>query len=580
VPADNQGAAELWAVDGTGLVKRLAGGTAWANVTLDDAITGNYQHVNFVALNGKLYIAYDSAVNRLHVWDPADAKVRRVGVATGTNPPTSAVAGAGAVTDTRTYKVQWLVQAGGVTIRQSNLTPASTPALALAAQNATITRPATPATEGITHWRIFAASTDGSYRLIVDNIAIATTTGTDSFATLSGSPPSDAGAYTPPPSAKYLIADDTRVIMGGAWETTAGDAMVPSSRRVWWTSRLGSSDIGDDERISNTSLIKGYDDIEESVNGIGAPVQGSFYVFSYDGQWKFVPTGNVFAPYNRIRVTGGEGCIQHKTIVTAEDEDGDPALYWASKRGPVRTGKNGQQHLDLDVQDIWATVNLDAATIVAHAVYHGDPRQLWLWIAVSGGDFPTQRLCFDTRLGRPTGEGTNAGAVRNGWSWHTGAGLFSICSCLFSVTIGASMSRKLKPYSGRDTALSICDTADIADAGNGFIALIESRPYTPAGLGNLWGTNGDSVLVAGVSPTGSVQLSARVDETAWIVLPVTIVSFAAVSDLGNETRVFPKAALHIAQANSCRIRMFDVGVPAAQWNLDAFIMPVEIEGTR
>src|SRR5574343_1630376 len=39
VPSGDESAAELWAVDGTGLVKRCVAGV-WSNVTLDDAIAG------------------------------------------------------------------------------------------------------------------------------------------------------------------------------------------------------------------------------------------------------------------------------------------------------------------------------------------------------------------------------------------------------------------------------------------------------------------------------------------------------------------------------------------------------------
>lgn len=579
VPGDDQAAAEMWAFDGSGLVKRLTGGTAWANVTLDDAVSVTTREVNAIGLNKKFYLAYATGINRLHVWDPVDAKVRRVGVACGTNPPTSAVAGAGAVTDTRTYKVQFLVQIGGVTVRQSNLTPASTPALALAAQNATVTRPTTPATEGITHWRCFAAGMDGSYRLIVDNIAIATTTATDSTAVLSGSPPPDAGAYTPPPSAKYVVVDDTRVIMAGANETATGDAMLPTPFRIWWTSRLGSSDIGDDERISNTSLIKSYDDIEEAVTALSPPIQGSYYAFSYDGQWKFTGTGNVSAAYTKLKVTGGAGCIAHKTIVMAEDEDGDPALYWLSKRGPVRVGKSGQQYLDQDIADIWDTVNLDAA-IPSHAVYHADLRQIWFWIATGSNDYPNIKLVFDTRLGRLQSGPDSGTSVRNGWSQADGSQGSAYCSCMFSQTLAASMSRKLKPYSGVGdvTAIFVCDTTDKNDGGNGFVSYVESRPFAPWGLGNKGGILGDSVLVSSVAVASDIiAIVVIVDEGAWSTS--TSISITATSDAGLEVRVFPKVSPHVAQASSMRFKLFD-GSNNSQWNLSAFIVPVEYEGTR
>src|SRR5687767_3154190 len=55
-------AAELWGIDGaaTPIWKRLTGGTTWANVTVDDAVSSSPQHIVGVVLNGKYFLAYDS----------------------------------------------------------------------------------------------------------------------------------------------------------------------------------------------------------------------------------------------------------------------------------------------------------------------------------------------------------------------------------------------------------------------------------------------------------------------------------------------------------------------------------------
>lgn len=577
VPGNDLAAAEFWGVDGAGLVKRLVGSAAWADVTLDDAISADFGEVNAVTLNGKYYLAYNSAVNRMHVFDPADGKVRRSGVANGGTGPTTAILGAGAITDTRTYKVQFMVQSGGVSIRQSNLTAASG-AQAYAAQNGTITRPTTPSTEGITHWRVFAASTDGAYRLLVDNIAIGTTTATDNFAALTGDPPSDSGAYTPFPSARYLTADDTRLVGTGAWETAAGEGMVPTTRRVWWTSRLGSSDIGDDERVSNvTGGIKGYDDVEESTTGVSPTIQGSFIVYSYESQWKFVQTGDSDAPYQRFRVTGGEGCIQHKTIVTAVDEDGDPAVYWLSRNGPMRTGKNGQQYLNRDLADTWARVNLDATTTVAHAVYHSVLRQVWFWVAVDGANTPTLKLVFDTRLGRlVVGEG-----VRGGWSLHDGHSAKAYCSTMGASALAASMAKSLKPYIGYTTGEVVwrCDTTDGADNGNSFQSYVESRPFAPWGIGKIGGIKGEAVIIGNPTVAAIHVVVIRDEKAETIDSSIILVDY---SDGGLAVRVFPKIGLSIVEANSFRIRIGDDVDPPSlpQWNLDAFVMEPVAEGKR
>src|SRR5262245_14204534 len=73
VPGIDESAAELFAFDANSptLVKRLAGGTSWADVTLSDVIAASPLEIYGAVLNGKLFITYDSAVDRLHCYDPA-----------------------------------------------------------------------------------------------------------------------------------------------------------------------------------------------------------------------------------------------------------------------------------------------------------------------------------------------------------------------------------------------------------------------------------------------------------------------------------------------------------------------------
>src|SRR4029077_13568066 len=73
VPGAVETAAELWGIDGaaTPIVKRMAAGTSFANVTLAHAIQSKPQEVIATVLNGKLYLAYDSSVDRLHCYDPS-----------------------------------------------------------------------------------------------------------------------------------------------------------------------------------------------------------------------------------------------------------------------------------------------------------------------------------------------------------------------------------------------------------------------------------------------------------------------------------------------------------------------------
>lgn len=584
VPAADQTAAEFWAVDGTNAFHRLAGGVAWADPIVLDAITANPQEVNAVSFNGNLYFAYKNAHNRLHMWD--GLTLRRVGEDTASQVVTIVLAG-GAVTDTRKYRVAFTKQSGGVTITRGNLGLASA-SQGLVAQQATVTRPAAP-NEGETHWELYGASTTsvfGDYRLIATTV-IATTTAVDNAALPVTVAPAD-GANTPPPSARYLSADDARVIMGGAWEVAANaeNAMAPKNNRVWWTSILGASDVGDGERISNTGTINNYADIEEAITGISQPMQlvtaaasslerGAFYVFSYNGQWKFVSTGTANSPYLRFRVTGGGGCIQHKTIVTAEDANGNPAIYWLSPRGPMRITANGQEYLGEDINDIWQTVNLDATTMVGHAVFHADLHQVWFYIATGTSNTPNKRLVFDTRFG----QASESSGVRKGWALHEGESTKAYCSAMFSNVIGAAMSRLLKPHIGYTTSTVIakCDTTDADDMGIAFQAYLDSRSVAPWGLGKLGGMTKDAVLVAVAAAGVTVQLSIYRNEGQEVL--ASTADLTDKSDSGAADLVFPQfEGSRVSETCTFRCRIGDAVANTNTWNLSALVIPVEFEG--
>lgn len=581
VPGVDQTAAEGWGVDGVGLVKRLAAGTAWANVTLADAILDNFGEVNAVSFNGKLFFGYHSGQNRLHAWD--GSTIRRVGIAVAA-PPTAANLAGGFAT-IRWYKVRWIRQVAGVTVDVGELSSSIsiTPGLG----GARITQP-TPPGESETHWEVFASPTDSNYFSFVV-VAKATTTTDDvgnPATEYTGAAAPVTGSHLPPPSAKYLVTDDGRIIMAGCWETTGGE-VTASNTRIWWTSQLGSSNQGDDERINISTTISSFDDVEEAVTGLSKPIQGAFFAFSYDSQWKFVATGDVISPYQRFRVAGGQGCISHKSIIVASDDAGYPATYWLSSRGIERAGRSGNQYCGYDVGDIFtgtstaaARINLDATTL-PFAIYHKDIHQIWWYVAVDGSVTPNLRLVFDTALGKVV-DVFRQGAVRGGWAIHDGEAAKAYCGTMLSNTVGASMSRLLKPYIGYTTTTQVwkCDTSDPDDVGTGFQSYVESRPLAPWGLGRQGGMTQEPVLIGVVSKTSSIQLKVIVDEYAEVL--TSKASLAAVSDSLAETRVFVQFEdAKVASANSIRFRVGDPDVVSApQWILTALISPVEAQGDR
>lgn len=577
-PTSDPGAVELWATDfaGTPLTKRLAGGTSWANVTFVDAISARPQDICYQSFNQKMYAAFDSTVNRLHCYDPSDGSpsMRRVGFAKPA-APTTGVSG-GAVTDSRKYRVAWTKQSGGITIKRSNLSDASA-VVSPAAQTVTVTRPSLAA-EDETHWELYAYTLTNNYSVgyLIATTASGTATATDNNAVLSGSSPPDENANTPFPSVKFLVADDSRLVGAGGYETSAGDSIATRSNMVVWSPPLGASNIGDDERVSNTTDIKGYDFVDQAIMGISQPIQGTFRVFSLRAQWKYVATGVAEAPYTRFRVTGGSGCVDHASIVVAEDQNGDPSLYWASPKGPVRESQGGQQRMDHDIRDIWRTVNKDATGRIAHAVYHEDKSQIWFYIATGSSNYPDKKLCFDTRYGHPANDIVG---TRDGWTLHTGPSCSAYCSIMFSETIAASMSRTQKPYAGYTGSLALyrADTSATDDAGTAFQAYVETKPLAPWGLSSRGSEREEPTLIAVAGSGVTITLTVTPDEG----LIAAHASTVSLTPEASETAVFRKFDdCKFSVVHCVRLRLGDAAAVSNTWNLHALMAPFTVDGTQ
>lgn len=565
VPGSDETAAELWGVDGAALVKRLTGGTSWADITLADAIATNPQHVVGVSLNGKLFLFYDSTQDRPHVYDPAVSKVRRMGFVDPTTGPTVADGGGvGAYAATpRYYRIRWLQLNGTIVVRRSepsnsqSFTPDGSHA------NATVTRP-TAASEDETHWEVEASTDDTTYYRL-SQIVIGTTTYADTAApsTYSSNTVSDAiGTYTPPTSGKYGITDGNRLLFAGAWETGGKNS------RIWFTPVLGSSDQGDDERIVSTTTQKNFVDLNENdggfITGLGPPLEGAPFAFKYRQTWKLVPTGDVSTPYLPRRRSDQVGCIAHKTICMARDQAGNPSLYFLSPDGPYRIGNNGIEYLGRDIEDIWATVNLGASTVVAHGVYYQTIHQIWWWVATGSSNDPDTRIVYDVLLGKVV-EGDR---VRGGWAKHTGDAAGARCSVMFANTLGASMSRDLKPYFGRSTGTTLFkgNTSSNTDNSSTFQAYVTPRPL--AIDGHRFGI-GQSIVTA---KAGSATLTQTIIRDYGVETVTATVSLAA---SGSETRVVRKIeGSDMSQAKALQTQIGDGSAIDQTWTIDALAIPI------
>lgn len=587
VPDGDETLAEVWAVDSAGLIKRMAAGTAWADVTLDDAITGSAQDIMFAALNGKLYIAYKSAVDRLHCYDRSLAvpRVRRVGINPGTNVPTVANTGGGAYANVaRYYRVRFVQMNGAIVVRRSEPTLVSavfTPSGAGTA--ARITRP-TPPGEGETHWEIDVSLNNSVFYKLVsvaqgNHVAIATTTFDDSVVTTiyatTLAAPDTLGTYTLPPSAKSIVSDDNRLIMTGHYFDTT------FSSRIWITPVLGSSDQGDDERIVDTLTLKTRIDLNEkdggAMLGLSESVSGVILGFKYRRLSKLVVTGDNVTPYLVRRVSQVIGALNQDSIVMAEDVAGNPTAYFLSFRGPYRFGINGLEYMGRDIEDQWrglngkSAINLEATTKVCHGKYYANLGQIWWWIATGSSNVPNVKLVLDVHQATLT----DRFGVRGGWAIHDGATAVAYCSVMAPNTLGAAMSRDRKPYIGLAGPLIYkCDTTASDDVGTGYQAYVKTKSLVPASkIGKLF-TASETILTAKTSANSIRQTIIKDFEPDGQVADVNLYP------KGVETRLTVKIDGGMSSdMGVVQIQLGDqLALSASSWSLDALMVPLAEDG--
>ena len=555
VPGVDETVAELWAFDNGGpvTIRRYTGG-AWTSPAGSTPFgsVGDSFKIICATLNGKLFMAGPGSSDRLYVWD--GSTMRRAGLPT---PAAATVAntGAGAYAATaRWYWIIWTVQAAGVTTFRSPEGPSVTFTPSGAGTAAQVTRPTAPAgaDSRVTHWELYGSATSSfGAAVLLGTTAIATTTFDDSVApgSYTGAAPPISGTNTVQKPYKFILADGNRLLGLGNY------ANGGKQSRVEFTPVLGTSDIGDDERVTQTITQKNYIDLDENDSGggtgLGGPLFGNIYVFKYRQTWKLKPTGIDTKPYDKQALTKKLGCIHHRTIVEAEDKDGNPALYWLSHRGPMRATTNGLERIWRPIKDVWETVNLAATNIVAHGIYHTDKNQIWWYVATGSANSPDTKIVYDVE--------------KESYSIHDGTSADAFCSVMFANTLGATVSRDLKPYIGRGGAVKIlkCDTSDTSDDGDAFSAYVTLKPLDAAGHG--FKTALENVYVQAKVASG-VTLTATLTRDHGVESTTATVSLAAA---GSETRVVKK--IENAQFSGCQhigITLGDAAAIANTWTVD------------
>lgn len=544
----------------------------WTALNSGDGVASDFTQVQACRFAGRMYICYNSSVDRLHFWDydkPTQISASgsnhgfyRVGLPKPTAAPTATdVTGGSQYALTRYYKIAWITKNDAGTIEnRSELSASVTFDPPTTAGPVRVTRPPVPTMESITDWELYASTDDNLYFLIATTSASYTTTDdANNPAAYAGDAPPAVGNNIPPVSWKYIASDGNRLIGAGNWEGG------PNSR-VWFTPVQGASDIGDAERVptGNYVDIDSYDG--EPITGL-SHYMGNVLVFKRRQIWRLIPTGDSDAPYKAVNLTRAIGCIDAHSICIAEDENGSPTIHFLSLHGPYRIGSSGIEYCGRDVEDIVATIN-QSATVVCHALWHQNKHQLWMWVATGTNSYPDKRLVLDTHLCR-----TTSGGVRGGWTVHTGPSCTAICSMNYGVYIaGAEASINTRPLIGSSASVALamrCDEDDTwTDAGTSFQAYIKTKPYALAGLGHNCEV-GQSHVIAEAGD--GVQLTQIIERDFGAE---TRQSTCMLTATGQETRVQRQfESSEMSGAGVVQFQLGDGAETSQHWTLDALAIP-------
>lgn len=477
LPTTDETASQLWAFGLTGAASSQLSfkDTAWTDVAMSDAptLTGfSPYRLQAVSLHGKMFLAYDSAVDRLHVWD--GTSLRKVGLAEPAAPTGANTAAGGTFSGTRYYRVRYTVQSGGVTLRRSEPSDALTFAPSGVKTGVTVTKPAS-ISESETHWELEASLDNANFFRIATTVVGTTTFDdtTDSAAGYAQTYPlsEDVGDYTLPISARYLAVDADRLIMGGSWEQSAAGS------RVSWTPTALASGSGNDERTeedTDPSLdLDGFEGGE--LTGLSSSVAGSVYAFKRTHIYKLVRTGARSQAYDVVSISKACGAL-HGSVVQGVDQMGRPCIYFLDPNvGPCRYGAGGLQWCGSDIRESWDLVNLDATKSVCSGVYDPQNRQVQWAVAVSSSDFPNFGLVLQTDSVRDGEDGTH-----KGWVTWDGLRTKAYAQVLYSSNIeaGTARNRDLRPFIGTEGSalLHLCDTGT-TDNGTSYTARIVTKSY-------------------------------------------------------------------------------------------------------
>ena len=579
VPGQDLTAATFFLVDDASPTKIYysAAGTintpTLTNLTLADNVASTPRSFNTATINGKCYMAYDSTVNRLHVFDPntASTPIRRAGLAPFAAAATVANTGAGAYAATlRYYKTRSVEQQSSVVIRRSegNASVSFTPSGAGTA--ARITRP-TAVGESETHWEVYGSTDNIAFYGPIATVAIGTTTYDDSSTPSTWASSYDleplVGEYTPFPSVKYVGTTGTRLYGFGAWETSAGDSLAPKNGRLYFGPALDSAVEGghDDERINNTTTLKGWIDVARNSGAVDRgvsprPVNNIIYAFQSKGVYGFVPTESDVTPYRRIVVSTEVGAWSHQSLVIATNRAGAERLYFLDERlGPCMVGEGqGAKWCGKDVKDIWDTVNRDAI-VPAFGMWYPDRNLLLFWVATNGGSTLNTILALDT-----TEQFTDEdGDLRGGWAVWTGDFAAATCGMFFSNTLATTRSLARVPYVGLTATTNMYRYDESVTTDNG--VAFQAYTTSPVLVKETRALELQRAYLRANAQTGVSIQQTTVRNTGDETGRVSTVSLAAVGSQTTVLRKFEDAALQ--DGDAVQVTLGDATAVASAWSL-------------
>ena len=576
LPTDDETASELWLLGVTGTSTAALGRktSSWqTEVTISDTptLTGFSQYRwAAVSLHGNLFLAYDSNVDRLHVWD--GTSMRRVGLAEPAAPTAANDGGVGTFAGERFYRVRYTVQASGVTLRRSE--PSDHVAITPNGNDTgiVVTKPAT-ISEGETHWELEASFTlDGDYYVIATTV-VGTTTYTDTTAYTTGyagrglTLSEDTGDYALIPSARYLVADEDRLVWAGSWESAA------YASRVGWTPVYRASGVGNDERFeTDTDPFKDLDTYEGGpITGLSAPTLGVIWAFKSKAIFKLSRTNNRASAYKASKFSSKVGAI-HGSVVPGVDPTGSPCVYFIDpEQGPCRIGQTGITRCGEDIRKTWETLNVDATKVVCTSLFFPTTKQVWWAIAVDSGTAPTTMLVLHTQHSRDYADG-----VRKGWALWTGTIAKALSMCLFADNIedNAARSLTLVPVIGLE-GLGLAHRCYTGTTDNtvAYAATITTKPYWMRSLLQRFQVRAAALCAKAVT-SAAITVTCIRDFGAETTATVTGV------DLADATATDVIELLDNLKGSELRVAQFqftDVASPLARWELNRLDVQEETE---